>query len=186
MGRRTAFVLIVAGGLALSSNPQVMAESFSVPVSNRVIVGELSLPNSTTAEFEAREGTMVRVDAVEAGYSYAFIPIIDPRTNQTRFTIFEISDLESGKEGVVEVASATDGSGLDFGGQRFSLRVHEVERREFAVSAQAKNEGLHARELKKLYGHNEGLCSVTCRALKVSAGSVRMDCGSCIAEGFSQ
>ncbi len=81
-----AFCLIAASPCLAAEKPNVTA----LPISNRLIQGEMTLANGELLKFKALEGTLVTVQGPDVGSFAISGEIVDEGARQVRFTVFEI------------------------------------------------------------------------------------------------
>src|SRR4051794_7865070 len=128
MGKRNLVLAFIFFSLRVALH----AQAFSVPISQKVVELEIILPNGQLAKVQARDGTMVTIRDSRNGYSYAFVPALDPTSNQ--LSIMTLSLSSQGKDGGehAQFLSMFDnlalGSSFDYapGGVKFQIQPKSI------------------------------------------------------------
>jgi hypothetical protein len=190
IGKRFLCVLSVVGVVVVGAvaGTAIFADPFSIPTSSLVVQGEINLAGKS-AEFVARDGTMLSVQDSSSGAWYAFVPIIDRSLGKVNFAAYTITPRPEGGERLVEV-SGTDiqvGSAgtLSLPGESVQVAVTSVRSGKFSRVALTDLESLDPADLQRSYGAiGGGLCALSCGDFSVGANSVSVrDCGVCQGEG---
>lgn len=116
LGKRCSLAALVAVGLLLLT-PAVRGQAGtytelnpkgekadSVPVSDRTILFEVTMPTGKVAKLRIKEGGMAKIGDLEPGYAYALVPIIkDMSKRVATFTVFQLSQDKQGNESVQQL-----------------------------------------------------------------------------------
>jgi hypothetical protein len=76
----------------------------TVPISNRLIQGEIRIPGGEVVKFTTQEGGLVSVQGEDGIFFGVAGEILDVETGHVRFTVFEIEEHGPGLHGLKEVA----------------------------------------------------------------------------------
>lgn len=114
MPTNTTSTFAVGLALGLLLTPAVGGEVFSVPTSNKLIEGELTLDGSgEVVKFAVLEGAMLTVRDSETGLYHGFTPhIVDDEALMVTFTAFEILEHGPGLHQLRELETVEASGGL--------------------------------------------------------------------------
>jgi len=170
---KMAAVSILASALLA---PVVLAASFSIPKSNRVVKGKINLASGVAAEYGVREGVMITVE--EPGREkLGLIPTISDNSKGARFAAFRLVSDGDGQEKVVYIPGSIE---VGIGDESLvvveKIRVGVVEVHEEKFPTQPNLSGRPG-ELEKIYGDEK--CCLVCDDTRLCASSIKMSCGRC-------
>lgn len=174
-------------------------QAFTIPRSDRVIYGQLTLPNKSIARFAVRDGTWVTVEVPMAHYFFGFLGQINDSTELPNFIPFELQRITPYKTKVNEL----DKTGFNSPDRQDPARDIAVGQKVTFKSARGiklwvtgKGESVFeepyisdasqysSEELEKGFGYSSSSsCCVTCQGATVCADSVETSCGSCGGSG---
>jgi hypothetical protein len=190
VGALAALGAAVAGVVVVTS---IFADTFSVPVSDLVVEGEIDLFGHS-ARFVARDGTMLSVHDPTSKTQrwYAFVPLIDPSSKAVNFTVYTITPVGEDRERL-EDAPGRPSLNLSVGtsgvvllpGDSARLKVTGLRSGKFSRVAITDFDSFDPSDLQRDYGSvGGGLCALTCGDFSVGANSVSVThCGVCEGEG---
>jgi hypothetical protein len=190
--RVSLLVLTLAGVSKAAEKPNV----FSLPISNRLIQGEISLPGGEEVKFTSLEGSLVTVQGPEIGAFAISGEILDEATTHVRFTVFEIQDFGGGNQGLkqldqFEVRDRTPGTSSQANFQTIVAnridKNHKVSLEDIAAFRQATFASISGRstavnEPESLNLQVDGTCCVTCFGITACGCTVTLSCGSCCSD----
>lgn len=186
--RRACGLLVVClvGYLAGASGVAAQ-QPFGVPTSDRIVVAELTLPDSNQATVDVREGTLLTVKNQDLGYTIGLSPVIDESTGHVEFLVVDVLETETGSH--VEFLSqiglevGTFGSVATYMGD-LDIQVEDVKVGKFPRQPVVEPRRLGPRELEQQFGVTAGgVCCVTCGPWTICGSSVSLGCGSCDSGG---
>lgn len=160
------------------------SEAFSIPVSNRVIVGDLTLPNGDLARFKVYDGAMVTLRTEGSERLWGFSPSLGTDTaDEVVFHVYEIFEYPDGNQAISEYGSLLPGATKTVEGDDlpFTARVAGIEEGSYS------EDSLRTLAAAALDGQDVteelGRCCVTCNGQTVCACKVKLSCGSCCSPG---
>jgi hypothetical protein len=174
----------------------VQAQAFSVPISNRVIQGEVALGDGEVVKFKALEGGMTTIKDLTTGRQIGFTgEITNAESRMVRFTFFEITEPQPGLQALrqIDQIDAVPGqpaasralptamlSVANLGTSKLSAEEIEAFRRSILPETQFADTGTSPDALVKPDPTNPTtLCCVTCGSTTACGCAVSMTCGSC-------
>jgi hypothetical protein len=180
------WAFLAASTIVLGLSAPLHGQVFGVPNSDKVLMGELVLPNGSSVKFGSRDGTMVTVQDEELGFWYGFQAALERENGQP---IVKLWDIINGNE----AHQIGTGSPLNFGSAEefrtkygsFLFRVDQAPTGNFPQIRLVDPRQSRPPEFLKLYGTSGGgICCVTCGYTTTCATVVEAECGSCTA-GFA-
>jgi hypothetical protein len=203
-------LLCVLGMLMVLAKASMVSsdEVFSVPISDKVVEGVITLPeglmnlpaeraqdpSAREVHFALREGTMVTVRDDKTGYAVGWVVKLEKVAGQDQptFRPFEIGPYMTpqglGEKATQTGALATIALGNE---QEFSTKLgllllasREIRDGNFPNMRLINPNGANPQRLQKLYGKSGGgTCCVSCGGITVCGSRVAMDCGECDVNG---
>jgi hypothetical protein len=187
--RILAFVaLCLPGFIGVVAPLHAQEEAFMIPKSDRVIMGELTLPDGYKTNFVVRDGQWVTVEDAKTGYYFGFSGVIDEKSGQPNFQVYRLTRTSEGTlaKATTRQLNVSVGKGVRY--LKFpklhntSLVVTGDGVWEFASAPIADPSQYTPFELKDLFGGLEtgnGLCCLSCDQRTVCAAGVSNSCGAC-------
>lgn len=175
-------LLILAAGLA--AGPQAIAAqgvldgaAFSVPVSDRVIEGELIFGDDSRVGFKVREGMMLTI-RIQGGQSYGLSPLVEDN-GEVQFAVYELERSTAGERvrEVGEFVTGVGGTSAAPTAMPLDVAVLDVSSRKFSVPPPDDPASLTPEDLRGTYGLTD--CCVNCGTRTICGCSVETSCGSC-------
>jgi hypothetical protein len=165
------------------------AQPFGVPISDRVVRAELTLPDSQKATVEIREGTLLTVKNRELGYAFGLSPAIEA-DGHVELLVVEIYELERENEvtfmNQLALEIGTSNTLLTHIGD-FEVLISGMYVGSFPQQPVVEPKRFRPRELEKQFGATSGgTCCVTCGPWTICGSSVRLSCGSCDSGGWAK
>ena len=156
-------------------------KAYALPMSDRDISLEVTMPNDTVLKLLLKEGAMAKVGDLDKGFAYALIPKVTNLTEKTvSTTIYILSQDAEGNESVREIEH------LDAGWQTASRMKAEPQLRIRVLSiTEGKPTGEPGAQLRTgsmtpvAYAEKQKDCCVTCDGIWACATCVWMSCGCC-------
>lgn len=189
--RMGAASLVLACALLQLSSPSAFSQAFSVPVSNILVGGEVTVPGlegEERIEFSVLEGAMLSVKSCESESFVGLTPLIlDAGKGHVRFVLFEIEELGEGNQAAresdsIELMAGATGSLSMPGLGYIEIRVTEI--RESTLSPDDLETYRQEMIDRAQRGEDpESACCVTCNGVTTCACRVVMSCGDCCAPG---
>lgn len=204
--RGKSYVAIVAG-MYLSSTflPTLVSaqqNAFCIPKSDRVILGELTFPNTSGKDgkvrFAVRDGTWVTVEDTKANYFFAFNGIINDQTGKPNFVPYRLTRSSGSATKVFELDKSASpsftspdlaapsrdiaiGKAVTFTSARgITLKVTGTSERTFAAPYISDLSQYSEQDLDQALGEwGDSVCCVTCQSRTVCASEVDTSCGHC-------
>jgi hypothetical protein len=159
------------------------AQGFGVPISDRVVRAEITLPDGTATTVEIREGALLTVKNREMGYMIGLSPAIDEVDGHVELLVVDIEEV--GRESNIEflnqvsLVPGVPETLSTFLGE-FDLKVSEVFLGSFPRQPLADPRRLRPKDLQQRFGATSGgICCVSCGSWTICGSSVRLGCGSC-------
>ena len=141
---KTPAPVITLLGLALSLSTAAWAQegytkleskgkkAYSVPVSERTLTFEVTLPEKKSAKVLVKEGGMAKVGNLDEGYAFALVPIVKDMAKHTvAFTVFQLTQDEAGNESIRELQRVEASVGADIFTKTepsFKIRLLSIDR----------------------------------------------------------
>jgi hypothetical protein len=184
-------------GLAIATAALVRAtsnEAFGVPISDRLVRGEVRLlrqdlkPAGQRAipavTFAAREGSVVSIQHADSEKALGLSPaILGGADESPSFLVLELSGDDLGDVSGTGLIPAGSDEILDTAVGPVELRFDRVVAARFPVRAPAHAADFRPTELRRFFGRSgEGTCCVTCGPITSCATEIRMACGICVTE----
>lgn len=176
--------LFTAVLLLCTTQAHAGSTAFSVPISDKLVHGELLLPNGEKAEFFIREGAMLKFKDTEYGYYYGLTPVVED--DEVTFTLFELKEVGDGDEMVFQLSQGqawveAESTSLSLP-HDFEFRVLEVLDHSFPADQQVPY--LNQLSMRRLQDamENSGTCCVSCGSTRVCGCMVSLSCGSCCSD----
>ena len=186
MPRLVQSICLALSALAVASFPG-QAQSSSVPISARVIEGDLLLPDGRAAHFSVRDGAVLSVRSALDSYWYGiFVEIAGADDETIRFTVFEIQKNSDGEQNLELVGSPLESRGgaaveIQTMNGPFRITPQEVL---FRLPMQDRISSQKSAVYQPPNTYDAlGICCVTCDDMTVCGGAVNMPCGSCDSGG---
>lgn len=198
--RLATAVLIFIGSLLPFSlaHGQTAQSAFTVPRSNRVIFGELTLPDKSKVKFVARDGTWVTVEDYKGRYFYGFNGVINEETGEANFVPYELNFPEGTtvRELMIKGPAGPEASSPYVADPRRDVRLGEsityAEAKGIKLTVTGKGEWAFAAPfVSDVEQYSEEVlyqkfgvtgvadCCVTCQTRTICATAVETACGSC-------
>jgi hypothetical protein len=190
-------LLVFAVGSILTLPALASAQgAYTIPRSDRVILGELTLPGGVTARFTVRDGTWVTAEYPKH-YFFGFLGQINDSTDQPNFIPFELRRDKTDYDRIT--VNELDKTG-------FNLRDRQDPARDIAIGQKvtfSSARGCKLRvtgrgeavfetpyisdasqyseeDLEKQFGYSASTnCCITCQGATLCASGVDTSCGSC-------
>jgi hypothetical protein len=165
--------------LMLSGIASVSGVPFGIPISDRVVEGEITFPQQpevAPVRFSLREGTLLTLADESTGRTDGWALVFDS-AGQPTFRPFQLLNedtiRQTGKVFTVPLGKAALSAGYEISASRVVIGY-------FPDLSIINPRGLDPEKLRTIYGKTGGgTCCVSCGSLTMCAGSVDMDCGSC-------
>lgn len=180
---------VMAAGIISAAISSIVYAQFAVPVSDRVLKGQIILPDRTTvATFEIREGAAlaVRNNDGDGDFWYAFVPLIDKSAQKVRIKGFKFTPVPDDDPKVEEIIIGIDAPfgrvvPLRVPDQFLAIKLEGVRQGYFPSIPAVEHPSLRNPELLKMAYSSSGggICSLTCNSTTVTATTVQMPCGVC-------
>ncbi len=171
----------------------------ALPISNRLIQGEMVLANGEALKFTVLEGKLLTVQGPEVGSFALSGEILSEEPAQVRFTVFEIQEFGPGRQGLKQVeqievrgketmaAVVVDLPAIQVSGIHESPKVTQDDVLQFRQAKMNSLAGIETKEKTQLSDSTletlGGDCCVTCGSTTACGCAVSMSCGSCCAPG---
>ena len=190
--KRTMLVLgalLGAAGWGAASSPQPNA--FSVPVSDKVLEGQVQLPNGSHADVVVRDGGMVTIRDERNGYMLGLAAKVDdPAKKTVGVRAFDIHADGEGQAAEEIPGTAMDGArigrphAVNAAGHEFEFQIQAIKQGIFPPGiASSRAQGAAPDTLQRIFGASGGgTCCLTCSGFTVCASRVSMGCGVCTAD----
>jgi len=167
--------------------PGKNCKALSLPISSRLIRGDLTLSSGKVIKFTVLEGGMFKTKDLETGEHIGLTPVvIDGSTEEVRFTLAEISEDADGRESVQTVGTLDTSLG----------RLAPIDRPADSsiLVTEVADSGLSREELRELrssladaagVSHDQRAlildddCCMTCGSPQSCGCAVQAGCGSC-------
>jgi hypothetical protein len=180
------FLLLIGSAVSL-----LASGVFAVPVSEKVVVTQIDLPNGGRADVAIRDGSMIVVRNEEQGKMYGFVPKLSPTVaSSLDMKVFEITDEPKGQAADEVLSSAVSDSRIgtehkiELENLVCQVRFRGVRNGKFPPVTVIKNpHDLPTDALEHLFGTSSGSsCCLTCSGFTVCGARVSMGCGVCTAD----
>lgn len=156
-------------------------EAHSLPISDKTIRFEVTLPSGEVVKLFVQEGGMAKVGNLEEGYAFALVPVVKDKGKQlASFTVFALSQDEAGNELIRQVERLDADSQAPASTKtepKFQLRVISVEEPKPSLVSRGPTKGFAlAVAQRECIGED---CCLRCGNTWACAICVIMDCGCC-------
>jgi hypothetical protein len=152
----------------------------SVPVSDRTVLFEVTMPSGKVAKLRAKEGGMAKIGDLDQGYAYALVPIIkDVPQRVATFTVFRLSQDKQGNESVQQLEQIEVDAAAPIATNsepNLKLKVLNIEQAPQSSSGLSESEQKPSRRLTFANGKD---CCLRCGTIWACGICVVMDCGCC-------
>lgn len=171
----------------LTCSPAVCSQrpeeaAFGVPVSDRVIEGEISFAQGEPFFFKVREGMMLTTRET-GGHAYGFVPLIQ-KTGDVEFAVYELTPAAVGERATEIGLLMVNGNGQAPAAaptaEPIDLLVYRISKANFEEEAVTDPSSEDPEDLRSEF-ELPSTCCVTCNGRTVCACEVVTGCGSCCA-----
>lgn len=174
---------LAAPGQALT--PAQKPSVYSVPLSNRVLEGEISRGDGKVVKFGVLEGGLLTFESGE-GQSFAISgEILDQGRREVRFSVFEIESFGPGLQGLKRIGDLEVREGLpESSSAAKGLQVLVSAIGASQTFSEADVQALRQTAMESVPGDTIGnpilaTCCVTCGSTRTCGCKVSDSCGSC-------
>lgn len=176
------FALCAALGSVAVTGPATAEDAlenpaFAVPVSDRVIEGELIFGDDSRVGFKVREGMMLTV-RLQGGRGYGLSPLVEDG-GEIHFAVYELERSAAGERvrEIGEFVAGLGGTSPAPTAMPLDVAVLDITSREFSVRPSEDPTQLTPDELRKTYGLSD--CCIYCDGRTLCGCSVETSCGTC-------
>ena len=192
-------------GLALAvfvfgSNPVVWAKAGSykqlnpkgrkaesLPISDRTIRFEVTMPSGNLVKLRVKEGAMAKVGDLHEGYAFALVPVIKDMNKQSAsFTIFRLTQDQDGNESIRQLQRLEadwDAPTYTNTDPKFQIRVASTEQPASSL-APATSTKAHPL-LAQARSQSKVDCCFQCGSVWACGLCVWMSCGCCCDDPYT-
>lgn len=160
---------------------------FTVPISDKVVSLEISLPGAEDPAFvKARDGSMLTISNREDGYAFSLVPAIvgsadgSPLVRLLALEIHQDGQATDVRQFAEEDLTLSTSAWISKSGAGdFEVTLLDTGTGQFPAEPLLDSSRFSPSELRKIYGTTGGTCCVSCGPFTVCGDSVTLSCGSC-------